>query len=144
MIVLDTTVLVYAVGDDADLREPCQQIVRAIAEGKVSATTTVEVIQEFAHVRGRRRSRDDAAEIAARYAVLLAPLLRPEAADVVAGLSLWREHAPLGCFDAVLAATARRTGASALVSADAGVRDIPGIQHVDPTDPAAVADLVGQ
>ena len=55
MIVLDTTVLVYAVGADHPLREPCQLLVRAIADGTILATTTIEVIQEFTHVRGRRR-----------------------------------------------------------------------------------------
>jgi predicted nucleic acid-binding protein len=54
MIVLDTTVLVYAVGADHSLRRPCRDLVEAIAERRIEATTTVEVIQEFVHVRGRR------------------------------------------------------------------------------------------
>ena len=67
MIVLDTTVLVYAVGVDHPLREPCQQLIRAIADGTILATTTTEVIQEFTHVRARRRDRKDAAELARDY-----------------------------------------------------------------------------
>ena len=54
MIVLDTTVLVYALGGEHALREPCQRLVEAVAEGRVEATTTVEVIQEFVRVRARR------------------------------------------------------------------------------------------
>ena len=55
MIVLDTTVLVYAKGIDHPLRQPCRKLIDLIADGRIEATTTVEVIQEFVHVRARRR-----------------------------------------------------------------------------------------
>ena len=54
MIVLDTTVLVYAKGAEHPLRAPCRELVERIAEGAVQATTSVEVIQEFVHIRARR------------------------------------------------------------------------------------------
>lgn len=47
MIVVDTTILVYAVGADHPLQEPCRRFVRAVAGGELSASTTVEVIQEL-------------------------------------------------------------------------------------------------
>ena len=61
MIVLDTTVLVYAVGAEHPLRDPSRELVGAIADGVIEATTTIEVVQEFVHVRARRRDRQDAA-----------------------------------------------------------------------------------
>ena len=82
MIVLDTTVLVYAVGADHTLREPCRQLIRAIADGTILATTTTEVIQEFTHVRARRRDRKDAADLARDYIELLSPLLIVEETDL--------------------------------------------------------------
>lgn len=75
MIVLDTTVLVYAVGGDHPLAGPCRRLVDAIGEGRLEATTTAEVIQGFVHVRARRRTRHDAAELGRSYAELLSPLL---------------------------------------------------------------------
>ena len=75
MIVLDTTVLVYATGSEHPLREPCRQLVDAIANGVLTATTTVEVIQEFTHVRVRRMGRADASLLAESFTDLLAPLL---------------------------------------------------------------------
>ena len=62
MIVLDTTVLVYAVGVEHPLKAPCQLLIRAIAEGGLVGTTTIEVIQEFTQIRARRRAPKDAAE----------------------------------------------------------------------------------
>jgi predicted nucleic acid-binding protein len=132
MIVLDTTVLVYAVGTDHPLREPCQSLIRTIADGTISATTTVEVIQEFTHVRARRRDRKDAAGLARDYIELLSPLLIVEETDLREGLRLYEEGTGFGAFDAILAAAARAAGADALVSADTGFADIAEIHHVVP------------
>lgn len=133
MIVLDTTVLIYAVGSDHPLREPCRQLVARIGEGALSATTTIEAIQDFAHVRARRRGRDDAARLAAHYAALLAPLLVVDADDLQAGLDLWRSTEQIGAFDAVLAAAVlRRPHLTALVSADRGFSRVSGLRVTDP------------
>lgn len=114
----------------------------AATKGDIRATTTAEVIQEFAHVRARPRSRDDAAELARSYAVVLSPLLAENEEDVVAGLGLWTQHRALACFDAVLAATSIRAGATGFVSADRAFAAVVGLSHVDPADPAAVATLL--
>lgn len=142
MIVLDTTVLVYAVGAQHSFREPCQRLIAAIADGTLSGTTTVEVIQEFAHVRARRRGKADAADLARDYVELLTPLLVVEETDLREGLRLYEDGTGFGSFDAVLAAAARASGATALVSADAGFSAIGGIRHVIP-DASGVQQLLG-
>jgi predicted nucleic acid-binding protein len=133
--VLDTTVLAYAAGGQHPLREPCDRILERVATGALRATTTVEVIQEFAHVHGRRRKRALAARLARDYAQLLAPLVVVERADLERGLELWAETPALGAFDAVLAAAARGRGAEALVSADAAFAAVADLRHVDPAGP---------
>lgn len=132
MIVLDTTVLVYAVGDAHPFREPCRRLVTAIANGRLDATTTVEVIQEAAHVRARRRGRADAARFARDWLALLTPLLVPDEHALAAGLELFEANDRLGAFDCVLAATAMHSGAGALVSADSAFGALDGIRHVVP------------
>ncbi len=131
MIVLDTTVLVYAVGDAHQYREPCRRLIAAIESGAVDATTTHQAVQEFAHVRARRRSRADAVELASAYIDLLSPLLTVDEADVGNGLQLFGEHERLGAFDAVLCASALAADAS-VVSADRAFARIPGLRHVVP------------
>jgi predicted nucleic acid-binding protein len=142
VIVLDTTVLVYAVGTDHALRDPCRRLVDVIADGQLDARTTVQAIQEFAHVRARRRGRADAATLAADYAELLSPLLDVGRDDLLHGLDLFAAHERFGAFDAVLAAAAIGAGATALASADRGFADVPGLTHVMP-DAAGVAALLG-
>lgn len=142
MIVVDTTILVLAVGAHHELREPARRLVDAVASLSIEATTTPEVIQEFAHVRARRRGRRDAAALARRYAELFAPLLVVEAAHLERGLSLFEEHPELGAFDAVLAAVASAHDA-ALISADNDFGVVPRLRHVAPGTPPFDALLAG-
>lgn len=132
MIVLDTTVLVYATGTDHPACEPCRTIVAAVSRGELEATTSVEVIQEFVHVRARRRGRVDAARLGAAYADLLSPLLTIGADELRAGLRLYLDVPALGAVDAVLAAAALATHATALVSADRAFADVDGLAHRTP------------
>lgn len=134
MILVDTTVLIHAVGADHRLRAPCRRLVELVADGTIRATTTVEAVQEFVHVRARRRPRSDAATHGRAYATLFAPLVEPTAEDLRLGLDLFVAHEELGAFDAVLAATAQRVAGGVLVSADGGFRAPDGLRLVDPGD----------
>lgn len=144
MIVLDTTVLVYAAGGEHGLREPCRRIVAAIAAGEIEATTSVEVVQEFVHVRARRRGRADAAALGGAYADLLAPLLPVTAQDLHRGLALYRDVERVGAFDAVLAAAAMARQATALLSADVGFAAVPGLVHLVPDEASVDRLLAGK
>jgi predicted nucleic acid-binding protein len=139
VIVLDTTVLVYAVGAGHVLREPSRGLLALARDGALRATTTLEVVQEFAHVRARRRPRAEAAARAREYAEGLGPLLRPDADDLADGLTLFEESAVLGAFDAVLAAAVRRRGWS-LASADHAFAEIEGVMLLDPASASFLDD----
>ncbi len=141
MIVLDTTVLAYAVGEEHPLRDPCRRLLAAHADGRVEATTTVEVIQEFAHIRARRRTRSDAVRLARQYMAAFS-LLVTTPDDLDRGLGLFEQYPALGAFDAVLAAVALERRAEALVSADRAFASVPGLPLVDPATPA-IMRLIG-
>ena len=134
MTVLDTTVLVYAVGGAHPLQEHCRRLVDALGDG-FPATTTVEVIQEFAHVRSRGRPREEAVALARLYATMLSPLLPTSPLDLADGLTLFEHHVGLGAFDAVLAGMVARQPDGVLVSADRGFSTVPGLRHIVPGTP---------
>ena len=143
MILLDTMVLVYATGREHAFREPCRRLVAAIGSGRLEATTTVEVVQEFMHVRARRRTRAQAASLANHFADLLSPLIAVTRDQLRHGIELFEGNADLDAFDAVLAATAIDAGASAFVSADRAFAGVGGLRHVVP-DAAGVQLLLDQ
>ena len=135
MIVLDTTVLVYAVGSEHALREPSRALIEAIADDRIEATTTVEVLQEFVHVRARRRGRSDAAERGRELLRLLGPLVAPGEPELAVALQLFARFEGLGMFDAVLAATAIAAGAEGLVSADRAFAEVRELTYLDLAGP---------
>jgi len=135
VILLDTTVLSYAVGVGHPLRAPCRRLLQAHGDGRIEATTTVEVIQEFAHVRARRRSRADAVGLARQYLAAFAVLVTTSD-DLDLGLTLFERYPPLGAFDAMLAAVALNRHADALVSADGAFGEVLNLLWVDPAMPA--------
>jgi uncharacterized protein len=142
VILLDTTVLSYAVGVEHPLRAPCRRLLQAHGDGRIEATTTVEVIQEFAHVRARRRSRADAVRLARQYLAAFAVLVTTSE-DLDLGLTLFERYPQLGAFDATLAAVALNRHADALVSADGAFGEVPNLLWVDPAMPA-LDDLIGR
>ena len=134
MILLDTNVLVYALGAAHPLRQPCRRIVQSV-RGDVEATTTIEVIQEFLHVFGRRRPRAEAGQAGRAFVKLLGPLIEPNARDLELGIDLFERHADLSAFDALIAAVALNQHAEALVTADRSFASVPGLRVVDPRSP---------
>jgi len=130
MIVIDTSVLVYAVGEDHPLRDPARRVMTSLRDGRIQARTSAEVIQEFAHVRARRRDRADARTLASAALVLLRPLISIEEKHVEAGLELWENIPELGSFDAILAAAAIDLSAE-LISADKAFGHVPMLDWVN-------------
>ena len=100
------------------------------------------MLQEFTHVRARRRGRDDAAELTSQFAALLSPLITVDGADLAAGLDTYRANDALGATDAVLASVAmRRDGMQGLVSADRAFASVGGLTHYDPASAGFIAAL---
>lgn len=136
MIILDTTVFVYAVGVEHPLKEPSQRLLEAVQSGAIQAATTAGVLQQFASVRARRRPRSDAVALARDFAALLSPLQRVEEDDLDLGLRIFEDSDQLGSFDAVVAAVAINRDADALISSDRGFRGVRHLRHIDIAGPA--------
>jgi len=131
LVLIDTNVLSYAVGVEHSLRAPCRRLLDGHATGRIELAATVPVIQEFAHVRGRRRPRSDAVALALAFAMTLR-LIDTQLGDLELGLALYAEHERLNAFDAVLAAVALNHRLEALVSADRAFGLVPGLRWIDP------------
>jgi predicted nucleic acid-binding protein len=131
VILLDTTVLMYAVGQDHPLREPCRRLLQEHAVGRLECATTVDVIQEFAHVYARRRPRAEAVTLAHRYAEAL-PLALTHPSDLQRGLELYQTYEALRCSDAVLAAVSLNHGLDGVASADQAFGTVRGLHWISP------------
>lgn len=140
MILLDTTILVHAIGEQHPLAGPCNELMGAVALGDAAATTTIGVLQQFAHVRARRHGRADASAMAHRFGGLLGPLATAGDAELGPARALYREVPGLGAYDAVLAAVAL-ANRMPLASADRAFAAVPGLRVHDPSDPGFLRGL---
>jgi predicted nucleic acid-binding protein len=137
----DTAVFVYAVGTEHPYRDSCRDIVERARSGDLAGEASVELVQEFAHVRVRRTGdRTSALELAGNVAQLCR-LHAFEPGDLPLMLTLLERHERLGVRDAVFAATALNRGVGAILSPDRAFDGIRGLRRVDPADARAVAAL---
>ena len=142
MILIDTTVLAYAVGSEHPLRAPCRRLIAAIGDGDAVAVTTVEVIQEFLRIRAQRRGRSDAIAAARLYVALLAPLIMPTEGELEQSFQLYASNETLGAFEAVLAAVVlTRPQLTAIASADRAFGGVAGLGHIDLNDPGSLRKI---
>lgn len=135
---LDTAVFVYAVGGEHRYREPCRALLDRVGDGDLTASISVELVQEFTHVQ-LRRGGDRAGAL--RLSAIVAHtgrLIAFEPGDVPTMLDLLGRHPRLDSRDAVFAATALNRGLEAIVSPDRAFDGIDGLRRLDPVDAAAL------
>lgn len=137
----DTAVFVYAVGTPHRYRDPCRAIVERAGRHELSGEASIELVQEFAHVRLRRGGGRRETLALARAVADVCELHDFERRDLPLMMSLLEHHAGLHARDAVHAATALNRGIDAILSPDAAFDVVPGLERIDPADDAGVAAL---
>lgn len=140
-VLLDTNVILYALGGPHPAAEPCRRIVALAGEDRLQAEAPVDMIQEILHHRTRRLGDRAQAKKDALTAAALCRLHAVEPRDAREAARLFAESGRLSARDAIFAAIAARHGLAAIVSADADFDGLPDLQRIDPTDAQAVATL---
>ncbi|MBS1906491.1 MAG: type II toxin-antitoxin system VapC family toxin [Actinobacteria bacterium] len=130
-VLIDSSILIYALGDPDPRREPCRRYLQAVTAGKGRAYASVEMLQETLHHRIRRTGdpRVAAAEVRDVLSTLIVLDFDREVLDRAIDLI---EHTPVRGRDAVHAATAIAYGIGAIASTDAAFDRIPGLTRIDP------------
>lgn len=142
-VYLDTNVLVYAVGGESPHRDSCREIVRAVAERRLTGETSTYTVQEF--VRQRQRQGDSQAMARAREAIDFCSDLHPVDGTIIRrALEIVERYPKLDIADAVHVATASIHGVTTVISADRGLDGITEINRVDPLDRERVAALTSE
>lgn len=133
-ILLDSNIVVYALGQESSLRDPCRRLLGRAAAGEFRAYGSTEMVQEVVHHR-LRRTGDRA--LAARNGRDIAASCTTLAFDreiLDLSLDLIERIPTIRGRDAVHVATAIAYGISRIASTDRAFDDIPGIDRLDPLD----------
>jgi predicted nucleic acid-binding protein len=135
---VDANVIVYA-AIPSRYREPCLEVLAAIAAGKADGKVSTAVFEEVWHLElsGRVGPIRGLAERAYRA---FTPLL-PVTDDIVAR-ALRLDAKRLGSNDRIHLATALANGIDTIVSADSVFDHVRAIRRVDPLDDRAIARLL--
>ncbi|MGH4012612.1 MAG: type II toxin-antitoxin system VapC family toxin [Pseudonocardiaceae bacterium] len=130
----DTSVFVYARGTEHEYREPCRAVIRLAEQGALAGEASVELVQEYAHILGRRGLSGTDVREQARDVAALCLLHDFAEEDLRLALNLVATHPVLRVRDAVHTATALRRGISVILSADRDFDGIAGLERLDPHD----------
>jgi predicted nucleic acid-binding protein len=130
----DTSIFVYALGDEHPYREPCREIVVKAGSSALHGEASADLLQELAHQRFRRTGDRAAAVAAAREASTLCRLHPVEPDDVLRGLDIYQTHPRLDARDAVFAALALNRDLDAILTADRAFDEVEGLERIDPLD----------
>ncbi len=142
-VYLDTNVFVYAVGGESPHREPCREVLRAVAQRRLAGETSAYALQEL--VRQRQRRGDGEATKRAREAAAVCSVLHPLDWEITSSaMDLMDRHSRLGIADALHVSTAIAKGITLVISADRDLDEVPGIERVDPLDRRRFAALTSE
>lgn len=129
---LDANIIMYALGKDHPLRNPCRKYFESIKEGKLTVVTNTEVLQEIFY-RYFAIGMPVMAEEAYTALKLFCEKIYPVALlDVEKALTLLKEFPPINTRDSIHAATMLNNGVEKIISTDKHFDIIHGIQRIGP------------
>ena len=131
---LDTNIFLYAAGGDHPHREPCQHILRRVAEGELNATTSSEVVQEILYVLTRRGLRTQAVALARNILAVFPALLEVGAGEMNTACDLLESIPELPPRDAVHAATMITHEITTIITADTHFDQLTQVKRIAPDE----------
>jgi uncharacterized protein len=129
---VDTAVLMYAVGADHPLREPCQRVLAAVESGDLDAEISAGVVQELAHRYLAIGRHDAVPELVTRTLDLFAPVLPLTDAVMRRVPELARAYPKLAARDLIHVAVCQHEGIAEIISPDRGFDAVVGLRRIDP------------
>ncbi len=141
-VLVDTNVILYAIGGPHPYAEPCRSILALAGEGSFDMEAPVDLVQEILHHRARLLGDRRQAAADARAAAALCRLHAVEPPDADKAAELFADSSRLSARDAVFAAVALRHGLEAILSTDSDFDGLSDLRRLDPADPEVVRELI--
>jgi len=134
MKLIDTNIIVYALGGAHVYRESSREILDRVPRGELDATINVEAIQELIHYYHARRPPSRAVTIVVDLMRTFPIPLGIDASTVTLALNILDAHTHLQSRDAFHVATVFQHNLEGIISADRGFDNIPGLTRFDPKE----------
>jgi uncharacterized protein len=115
---IDTNVIVYALGKSHPLKENSRRILADVATGSLEATVDVETLQEILHLYSSRWERKKGFETVDNLLVLIPRPVAIQREDIEEAGKLMAQYSFLGARDAIHAAVLITHGLEGIITAD--------------------------
>ena len=134
MKLIDTNIIIYAVGRPHPYKEPCAHLLRDASTDAGAYTIDAEVLQELLHVYTMRAERSQALQVFDRSLRLFPDPLPIGRSELVRARDLMEQHTHLSSRDALHAAVVMTNDLEGIVTTDQGFRMVLGLEVFDPAD----------
>lgn len=131
MRLIDTNVIVYAVGLGHPLKEGAGRILSGIAAGTLEANLDVETLQEVLHLYSSRGERRKGFRTVERLLLLFPNPFPIGREEIEITRDLMMQYSFLGARDAIHAAVVQTNGLEGIVTADKVFDRIKGLKRFD-------------
>ena len=131
-VFIDTNIPMYVAGREHRFKPPSTLFLRRVAEGKVSAATDVEVLQEILYRYHHLREIEKGFLVFDAFAQAVPVIYPVFLDDTLKAKELLRAHPGIKPRDAIHAAVLRGRGLDTIVSYDRDFDRIPGIRRIEP------------
>ncbi len=129
---LDTNIIMYSVGGEHPLRNPCRLWIEKIRDGNLQVVSDTEVLQEILYRYISLGRKEEAIEITQSLIELCEEIFPVLLEDIQFAMQLIQKGKAVGIRDAIHVATMHQNHIPKILSADHHFDDIPGIKRVDP------------
>ena len=134
MKLLDTNVVVYAIGGPHPYMEPCRRLLQDIAQGSNDYAIDVELLQEVLHIYSYRARRREAIHVFDRLIRVFPHPLPVREEEVKQARELLDRYERLSPRDAIHAAVVQAHDLEGIITTDRTFREIRGLAVFDPKD----------
>lgn len=142
-IFIDVNVPMYAAGQPHRYQTPCRQIMKAIAEEKLSAVIDTEIIQEILYRYGALQRWEIAVSMAFDVMTLTPTILPVTEEAIRLTVDMFDRYAKKGATarDLIHAAVMKTNELAEIISVDEHFDRIDGIQRIDPSSFASTLEI---
>lgn len=132
LIFLDANIIMYALGKEHPLRNPCRKYLKKIKKGEITVVTNTEVLQEILHRYFSIRMSTMAEEAYIAMKTFCREIYPVTLNEVEKALALLKESPSINPRDAIHAATMFNNGIEKILSTDPHFDVVQGIERIAP------------
>ncbi|MBI3584428.1 MAG: type II toxin-antitoxin system VapC family toxin [Nitrospinae bacterium] len=129
---LDANIIMYALGKEHSLKNPCRKSLEMIKEGKIIVVTNTEVLQEILHRYYSIGMPRIAEEAYSAVKTLCVEIYSVTLVELEKAMKLLKEFPSISSRDVIHAATMLNNGIEKILSTDPHFDVIHGIQRIAP------------